>query len=115
MMMYFGRLPIQIYGEGIQGFYWEMKMLLKSVLDNSTEITRTGYGRSLAIQYGPLTNWAMYIESIAQSWINKSQSFDLTNLFPDFENPELKTRKIDSLVFMLDWILQKILFHSNWN
>lgn len=65
----------------------------------STLVTRTGYGRSKAISYGPLTNWSIYLESIIQNWTDNTQSFNLNNLFPDFLNPALQFRHIDSLVF----------------
>lgn len=63
------------------------------------EITRTGFGRSLAISYGPLDNWSMYVESFNQKWFDKTELFNLQDLFPDFLNPQLASRKIDSLLF----------------
>lgn len=64
-----------------------------------TTQTWTGFGRSLKIDYGPLTGWSMYVESFKQRWYDSTVHFDLTNLFPDFNNPLLKGRSIDSIVF----------------
>lgn len=64
-----------------------------------TTATRSGYGRSLKIEYGPIFSWSMYLESFERSWYDRETSLNLTNLFPDFENPEFRNRQIDSLVF----------------
>jgi len=61
--------------------------------------TRTGYGRSAKFVYGPLNNWSMYIESFKQRWGDQTTYFDLTNLFPDFADPEFQIRRIDSIAF----------------
>lgn len=64
------------------------------------DMTRTGYGRSLKLDYATNPNfWSMYLESFDREWFEPETSFDLTNLFPDFNNPGFQNRQIDSLVF----------------
>lgn len=64
-----------------------------------TTATRSGYGRSLKIEYGPLFSWSMYLESFERGWYDQETSLDLTSLFPDFEAPEFRNRQVDSIVF----------------
>ena len=66
-----------------------------------TADTRTGFGRSLKINYDSLSvgNWSSYVESFTRQWYTMETSFDLTNLFPDYQAAEFQNRDIDSLVF----------------
>jgi len=68
-------------------------------IDWDTSNTRTGYGRSLELNYGPLNSWSMYIESFKQRWYDSTTSFDLASLFNDYIDPAFMNRHIDSVVF----------------
>jgi beta-lactamase superfamily II metal-dependent hydrolase len=69
------------------------------LIHRDTLETRTGFGRSLKISYGPLVSYDMYIESFNGKWYDNESCFDLANLFPDFSNPGFAGRHIDSLAF----------------
>lgn len=64
-----------------------------------TENTRTGYGRALRIDYGPLYDWSMYVESFNRKYLDSTSCFNLNDLFPDYVSPQFKARKIDSIAF----------------
>ena len=61
--------------------------------------TRFNVGRSMKIDYGPLSGWSMYVESFDRQWADWTTSFNLDNLFPDYEDPQFTDRHIDSIVF----------------
>lgn len=71
--------------------------LLELAYDTSE--TRTGYGRSLKITYEDMENFSIYVESLERKWFDGSTWLNLKNLFPDFTNPALQNRQIDSIVF----------------
>ena len=64
-----------------------------------TLVSRSDIGRSLKITYDSLNTWSMLVESFNQSWTNNTQVLDLLDLFPDFANPRLQNRSIDSIAF----------------
>jgi len=68
-------------------------------LNFSIDSTRTGHGRSLQINYGPLTFWSGYVESFERKWYDQKTSFNLIDLFPDFQSTDFSDRHIDSLAF----------------
>ena len=68
-------------------------------LSKDTLNTRSPSGRCLKIEYGPLYDWSMYVESFEREWTDMNTFMNLSDLFPDYTGPEFKNRKIDSLVF----------------
>lgn len=61
--------------------------------------TRYGFGRSLKIEYGPLTSWGMFLESFDRKNYDNGTWLDFTDLFPDYADPDFQGRSIDSIVF----------------
>ena len=61
--------------------------------------TRTGYGRSLKIDYENMFAFNIYTESFERKWFDNNTWLDLYDLFPDFVNPAFQNRQIDSIVF----------------
>lgn len=68
-------------------------------LNYNEEVTRTGYGRSLEINYQDLDDFALYVESFKREWFDFNTSFDLNNLFPDYIDPQFINRRVDSIAF----------------
>lgn len=68
-------------------------------LNYNSNVTRTGYGKSLEIQYDSLIGFASYAESFQRNWYDNGAPFDLNNLFPDFLGDDFENRQMDSLVF----------------
>lgn len=65
----------------------------------TTEGTRTGKGRALVINYGPLDGWSLYAESFEKKWFDRATSLNLNNLFPDFRGSGFTGRQIDAVAF----------------
>lgn len=65
----------------------------------NTTFTRSGKGRSLEINYGPLAGWSQYAESFERKWFDTSTTLYLNNIFPDFKGSDFANRKIDGIAF----------------
>jgi hypothetical protein len=55
-------------------------------IQRDTVDTRTGYGRSLRIDFRPMTSWSMIVESFNCKWDPNAMFFDLSILFPDYDD-----------------------------
>ncbi len=86
---------------GDYGITWDTTESLEPQfeIDLDPTTTRTGFGRSLRFNYGPLNDWTMYVESFSKRWHDTSEYFNLYNLFPDFTDGAFQSRQIDSIVF----------------